>query len=271
MDAMEDVDGFDPNYQVKPGASKASSFDRNKLTPEENEWFISLGAVVEENNVVCTFDVGMLINMLLFATFFKARYDKIIFPACVLHLLETITSAQVFRSGKVVLVGCKSEGHALHAAHLFVMSLWKMMGVHGNVYNLAVCNCVCRLSMRFKINLDLFFDDAASGKIDKVVQTNDKGIGGPQLDPERFPGMAFSILDQDSDQRITVAMFDSGNGVGTGIKEKYQVEALKVFLNEVLPRYRIGREYREMDPLHARSVKRTKIQVVRKNKKKKVD
>lgn len=209
---------------------------------------------VVAKNFVCTGELGQKLNTPLVATAIHGRYDPSVFPAIVSYCDEVVTSAQIFGTSKFVLVGCAEEDYGLWVAHLLVWTLYRMTRVDYSMLNFHVRNCVCRISLFFKINLNLFFDDAASGVIEGIVLGGEDGVGGgPQLDPERFPGMAFALRDEASNSRITVALFDSGNGVGTGIKHKFQMELLESFLNGIMYKYTLGSEYRVLDPARMRT------------------
>jgi TATA-box binding protein (TBP) (component of TFIID and TFIIIB) len=112
--------------------------------------------------------------------------------------------------------------------------------------------CICSKLTAF--NVFLCLQDAAS--LDGVVLVDAKGEGGPVLDQERFPGMSFSIRDASMHSKITVAIFETGNGVGTGIKQPQQMNTLRAWLNTHMHKYRLGAEYRQQNPSQVRTRKR---------------
>lgn len=210
-------------------------------------------STVSIKNVVIAFDLGRPLNCVLTAMILRARFDSGVFPAVVSYCKETCTSAQIFGTGRAVIVGCKSNDHGLNAAHLLVHTLFVMMDIDFSVLNFHISNTVCRLSLYFKINLDLLFNDITT--LEDVVLDDENGTGGPQLDFERFPGMTFDLMDKQTNSTITVAIFNTGNGVGTGIKYPHQMEILRHFLDDNMTRYKLGFEYRQLDPKFARTLK----------------
>jgi len=181
-------------------------------------------------NVVCTFDLGRTINCAVVASCFGARYDNKVFPALVSNCMETNTSAQFFATGRVVIVGCRTEETGLEAAHRLVLALWKRCGIDGSMLNFSVRNIVVALSLGFEVDLDKMREE--SGDWPGMVLENARGEGGSAYDPARFSGMSFAMTDPMCSQHtITFAIFETGNGIATGLKHKGQLESVLEILS----------------------------------------
>lgn len=204
---------------------------------------------VSIKNVVGTYSAGVTFNLALLAVCLKARYDASVFPAAVSYGEETNTSAQIFSSGQIVLVGAKTNEHVQFAAVLLSMAIYVLAGIECSVLNSKIRNWVCRIALSFRVNMDLFYADAASGMINMI----DLRGKPPAFDKERFPGMSFAIRDALLRLRTTIAMFDTGKGVGTGIKSEQQIEQLRMFLQDTMYKYKLGSEYRQLDASQART------------------
>ena len=200
------------------------------------------------------FDLGRLVNCAEVAVALGGRYDLAVFPAPVSTCYEAGTTSQIFGTGRVVVVGCESQEHGLWVAHLLVASLWRTMRLDCGMYDFHIHNIVCAVSLPFGVNLNLLFDDVARLP-GTVVTKNAKGGGIPAYRPEMFPGMSWAVLQRPDDvasRRITIALFESGNGVATGMKSLDQLEWCAQYLTHVMPAFRVGHEYRQLPEANRR-------------------
>ena len=179
------------------------------------------------------------------ASVLNGRYDPTRFPAALSYQAETLSSAQIFGTGKVVLVGCKTQNTALLAAHWLPCTLYALLGIRTYMYNFSIRNIVCSIDMGFRVNLDMLAKDIDSGRFGPETQSGKQGY-----DPVKFPGMAFQVTQdpRQPERKITIALFETGKGVATGLKQLDQKDWCAHFLSETLLAYREGHEYRPMQP-----------------------
>ncbi len=223
---------------------------------------------VHVGNVVCTWDLGVELNLKLVAPAISGRYDPAIFPACVSYCKEMRASIQSFATGKQVAVGCRSEEIGKATAHLLVHTLCRVCGIdQAEVTNFYVRNIVCSVRLGFEVNLSLLYEDLTTGKLPYVVLIDEKTGESPIVyQPNDFPGLAFAIEPPPpgegtavqspavpSPRRvITFALFEGGNGVATGLKCNEQVGVASAYMREHMPKYELGKEYRVQDPAKVR-------------------
>ncbi len=189
----------------------------------------------EVRNVVCTFDLGKAINLAEVAMALLARYEPDVFPAIVSYSKRTCTSAQVFATGKVVIVGCASQDHGMVAAHDLVLMLQLQLELDTSVLNFHVRNIVLSINLGHGLDLARLFDDVSNWR--DLVVGDEKGEGGPAYDKTRFPGLTFAVTD-DRGRVITMAMFDTGKGVGTGLKTLDQIRTVERIMRERMHAFR---------------------------------
>lgn len=213
---------------------------------------------VDIANIVAVCDLGRLISGVEVSVSLSGRYDSAVFPAVVSSCMETGTSSQIFATGRTVHVGCPSEEHALHAALLIQRAAWDVLRLKVEVLNFDVVNIVARVECGFALNLDLLYQDVA--EMPDTVLQNARGEGGPAYDPDRFTGISWGVRTPFTDARgrrvvITLALFDTGNGVATGQKQRVHLEWVRGYLQAHMPRYRRGQEYRACEAHRSRKRK----------------
>lgn len=102
------------------------------------------GDCAKVQNVVATFQLGRAIDLVPLAIALGGRAAPSVFPAMVSRSTDTATANSSFGTGRTVMVGCKSEAHALLAAHMMVWLIHTKMGITCSVFNFTVCNvCLC--------------------------------------------------------------------------------------------------------------------------------
>ena len=96
---------------------------------------------------MATFQLGCSIDLVPVAIAMGGRAEHHVFPAMVSHSTDTATSNSVFATGRTVEVGCKSEDHALLAAHMLAFKIYMLTGQICGVHNFEICNVVCRVEL----------------------------------------------------------------------------------------------------------------------------
>lgn len=179
-------------------------------------------------NVVCTFDLGKPMALIPLTMCMGGRLNSDVFPALVTRCRNTATSVSIFSTGKVVLVGCKTEEIGLLTAHLLVHTLWRKMSLDTSVLNFHVRNIVGKVKLPWALDLDKLYAEANSMPI--TVKCDAKGQGGISYEPEAFPGIAWPVEHQGV--KITFALFHSGGGVATGLKSREHLHIANQILHE---------------------------------------
>lgn len=187
---------------------------------------------VDVHNVVCTFDLGRTVNLAEIAVLLQARYDPTIFPACVQANAKSRTSSQIFGTGGVVLVGCKTIEIGLITAHQLVLDLTRRCHMPFQMLRFQPRNIVSRIDLHVRLDLPLLFRHIRT--LDHLAPDDE-----PAYDPETFPGMAFVACDQYK-RKITIALFQTGRGVATGLKHMEQIDWCQRWLALNLAPFELG-------------------------------
>jgi TATA-box binding protein (TBP) (component of TFIID and TFIIIB) len=214
------------------------------------------GDCAQPQNVVATFQLGCPIDLVPLAVAIGGRAEPSVFPAMVSHSTDTATSNSVFATGRTVEVGCKSEDHALLAAHMLAAKIYELTGQLCGVYNFEVCNTVCRVELPYSLPPQKDKNDTdlpPSGGInmtmllsDIKVAPNTALVNGFKYEPDKFPGLKWKVeLPGFPGEYVTFAWFVRGRGVATGLKDPSRVRACNEIIN-AMPSYERGCEYREM-------------------------
>jgi len=153
--------------------------------------------------------------------FSTAEYRPDVFPGLVFRTKRPKTAILVFRTGKMVCTGGKSEKEARKALRKTIRKMKKMgMVIHSKLH-IKIVNIVASVILGGKVDLEGFYE-AAGWK-----------IGGKMMyEPEQFPGIIYRM----NKPKAVILIFSSGKLVCTGTtkeKEVYQaVENLNQQLDE---------------------------------------
>ncbi|MHA1421650.1 MAG: TATA-box-binding protein [Candidatus Thorarchaeota archaeon] len=145
------------------------------------------------------------------ATMPNVEFDPELFPGLVYRLKKPKTATLVFRTGKMVCTGAKSEKESKRAVHKIV----KLVNEAGIKMSrepiITVQNIVASASLGVELNLEL-----AAMKLENTL-----------YEPEQFPGLIYRMRDP----KVVLLLFDSGKNVITGAKFESQIDeaAEKVF------------------------------------------
>ncbi|MHA1850196.1 MAG: TATA-box-binding protein [Candidatus Thorarchaeota archaeon] len=145
------------------------------------------------------------------ATMPNVEFDPELFPGLVYRLKKPKTVTLVFRTGKMVCTGAKSEKESKRAVHKIV----KLVNEAGIKMSrepiITVQNIVASASLGVELNLEL-----AAMKLENTL-----------YELEQFPGLIYRMRDP----KVVLLLFDSGKIVITGAKFESQIDeaAEKVF------------------------------------------
>ena len=135
----------------------------------------------------------------------NAEYNPKRFAAVIMRIREPKTTALIFRSGKMVVTGAKSEEHARNAARKYARIIQKLgFGVHFTDFK--VQNIVGSCDVRFPIRLE--------GLAYKHSHYS-------SYEPELFPGLIYRMVQP----KVVLLIFVSGKVVLTGGKVRNEIYA----------------------------------------------
>ena len=130
------------------------------------------------------------------------------------------TTALIFKNGKMVITGAKSEKESLEAAKQYTRSIKDATGENLSLKEFKVQNMVASGSVEFKISLEsLFQSDHAQWCT---------------FNPETFPGLIYHMRQP----QICLLIFASGKIVLTGAKDRKDIEKAFDMIQPTLLQFR---------------------------------
>ena len=170
--------------------------------------------VIIENVVACA-NLHQSIDLESIARILPtAQYKPDQFPGLVYRLRNPQVSVLVFRTGKLVVAGAKSENKAKRA----VLKLIEELKTSGIVIlgkpDTAITNIVASANLNHRIDLE----DAANS------------IEGTIYEPDQFPGLIY----RSKDPKVAILIFSSGKLVCAGASSEADVLSAINKLHEVL-------------------------------------
>jgi len=148
------------------------------------------------------------------------EYRPDVFPGLVFRTKRPRTANLIFRTGKMVCTGAKSEKEARRALKKVVRKLKKMGMVIRGKLHIKIQNIVASVILGGKVDLEGFYE--IGGKVD---------LGGRMMyEPEQFPGVIYRM----KDPRTVILIFSSGKLVCTGAKKEEEVNQAVMKLRQKL-------------------------------------
>ena len=133
----------------------------------------------------------------------ETEYNPEQFPGLVFRLTKPKTATLIFRTGKMVCTGAKSEELAIAAVNTVVQKLRKSKIKIKKDAIISVQNIVSSINLGGKIHLE------------KSARTLPRSM----YEPEQFPGLIHRMLDP----KTVMLVFASGKLVCTGAKKETEV------------------------------------------------
>ena len=152
-------------------------------------------------NVVCTLNLGVKIPLHKYVAAIGAVSHKQKKFSAVTTRVSTKPTAQVFGSGKCVMVGSPSVTHVLLMSHLLRFIL-RNMGVPAVFKRLLPRNKVCSGYVGHPIDIHNFEKEDSIGTVDHS---------------KSFPGIVYFVTPPGSTTRTNFLLFKSGNIIAMGI------------------------------------------------------
>ena len=160
--------------------------------------------IISIENVVAAASVDQKIDLNdITKKFPETEYHPEQFPGLVFRLANPRTATLIFRTGKMVCTGGKSEAMAHKAVNTVVKALRKGKIKIKNEPVIKVQNIVAAINLGGKIHLEL-----AARKLPRSM-----------YEPEQFPGLIHRMLEP----KTVILLFASGKLVCTGAKKEEQV------------------------------------------------
>ena len=160
--------------------------------------------IVSVENVVASASVDQKIDLNdITKKFPETEYHPDQFPGLVFRLVSPRTATLIFRTGKMVCTGAKSEEMAVKAVQTVVKQLRKGGIKIKKDAVITVQNIVAAINLGGKIHLE-----QAARKLPRSM-----------YEPEQFPGLIHRMLDP----KTVILLFASGKLVCTGAKKETEV------------------------------------------------
>ena len=148
------------------------------------------------------------------------EYRPDVFPGLVFRTKRPRTANLVFRTGKMVCTGAKSEKEARMALKKVARKLKKAGMVIRGKLHIKIQNIVASVVLGGKVDLEGFYE--MGGEVD---------LGGRMMyEPEQFPGVIYRM----KDPRTVILIFSSGKMVCTGAKKEEEVNQAVMKLRQEL-------------------------------------
>ena len=173
--------------------------------------------IVSIENVVASATINEYLNLLdIQKKFPKVEYNPEQFPGAVFRLANPKTATLLFRTGKMVCTGSKSEEMVKKAVEMVVTMLREnKIKIKNNAVTI-IQNIVASINLGGKIHLE------------KAARTLPRSM----YEPEQFPGLIHRMVDP----KVVILVFSSGKLVCTGgrsANDVYRgVNALHIALEE---------------------------------------
>ena len=159
---------------------------------------------VEIQNVVAVASLGQKMDLIAIMKIFRnVEYRPKRFPGLVFKLKQPKTTTLIFRTGKMVCTGAKSEKMAKSAVRKVVRELRKEGFIIRGIQKIEIVNIVGTADIGGGVDLEIMADT-----LDNVM-----------YEPEMFPGLIYRM----EEPKVVILLFRSGKMVLTGGKREDQV------------------------------------------------
>ena len=160
--------------------------------------------IVNIENVVASATVEQTINLNEISRKFpQTEYNPEQFPGLVFRLKNPRTATLIFRTGKMVCTGAKSEEMSIQAVRTVVQRLRKGGIEIKNDAVVTIQNMVAAINLGGRIHLE----------------KSARALPRSMYEPEQFPGLIHRMLDP----KTVILLFASGKLVCTGAKKESDV------------------------------------------------
>lgn len=152
-------------------------------------------------NIVSTFNLGCELDLRKIALNARnSEFNPKRFAACIMRIRDPKTTALIFKSGKVVCTGAKTEEISRVSAKMYAKMIRKI-GYQIKVSDFKIQNVVASCDLNFAISLE--------GLANEHYRFC-------RYDPELFPGLIYRL----TKPKLVMLIFVSGKIVFTGAKTR---------------------------------------------------
>jgi len=176
---------------------------------------------IKIENVVASASLGHGINLHdIVKAFPGVEYRPEFFPGLVFRIKRPRTATLIFRTGKMVCTGAKSEKEVRRALKKVFRKLKKRnIAIHGKLH-IEIQNIVASVILGGKVDLEGVYEAGGKGS-----------LGGRMMyEPEQFPGPIYRM----ENPRAVILIFSSGKLVCTGAKKEKVVHQAVMELRQRL-------------------------------------
>ncbi|XP_035727541.1 TATA-box-binding protein-like [Vespa mandarinia] len=164
-------------------------------------------------NVVSTVNLGTELRLMYINTRTRnSEYNPARFTGLIMRIRNPTTTALIFRSGKLVCTGARSEADSCLAARKFARIIQKL-GFPAKFYNFKVQNIVATCDLKFPIKLE---------------NLNQMHGQFSSYEPELYSGLIYRMVLP----RVVLLIFVNGKIVLTGAKKRSELQDA---LNNIYP------------------------------------
>jgi len=179
------------------------------------EFLVKRKTLTEIQNVVASATLGQDLDLSSIVRAFPGvEYRPESFPGLVFRLKKPKTATLVFRSGKMVCTGAKSERQARKAVMKVVDELKRNGIVISGKPDIQIQNIVASVVLGGFIDLE------------KTTYSLERTM----YEPEQFPGLIYRM----DEPKVVILIFSSGKLVCTGAKKEEEVHRAVTKLQETL-------------------------------------
>jgi len=181
---------------------------------EQQETFL-----IKLQNIVATVNLGIPLDLeKISQTARNAEYNPRRFAAVIMRIREPRTTALIFKSGKMIVTGAKTENDSRHAGRIYTTIIQKV-GFAAEFRDFKVQNMTATCDVGFPVRLEgLLYAHAAYAT----------------YEPELFPGLVYRM----TDPKVVLLIFVSGKVVVTGAKTDVSIQAAFTNILEPLREFR---------------------------------
>ncbi len=161
---------------------------------------------IRVENVVATSTIGTELNLNNIVLALEgAEYNPEKFPGIVYRLKDPKTTTLIFRSGKVVCTGAKSDVAVKKAINTVVANLADAGFEVMKDPEVTVQNMVATADLKARLNL--------------TTIALSLGMENVEYEPDQFPGLVYRL----DDPKVVALLFTSGKVVCTGAKKREDI------------------------------------------------
>jgi transcription initiation factor TFIID TATA-box-binding protein len=183
-------------------------------------------AIIDIQNVVASAALGQDLDLNSILRIFPGiEYRPEVFPGLVFRLKKPKTTTLIFRTGKMVCTGAKSERQARRAVLMVVDDLKRNGIVISGKPSIQIQNIVASVVLGGRIDLE-----KATYSLERTM-----------YEPEQFPGLIYRM----DEPKVVILIFTSGKLVCTGAKKEEEVDLAVTRLQETLEKKELIRYEQE--------------------------